>query len=96
MDAAWRSDEETVDLGELSIDDPAIEEGPARQIERTRATLAYLLLALLAALMGVLLAMLWRGDLAPEEFGNIAAIVTTPVVGLLGAATGYYYGSARR
>lgn len=94
--AEAHGDEEVVDLGELSIDEPSVEEGPARRIERTRATLAYLLLGLLAALMGVLLAMLWRDELTPSEFGNIAAIVTTPVVGLLGAATGYYYGRGQR
>lgn len=87
---------EVVDLGELSIDSAAIEEGPARNIEKTRATLAYLLLGLLAALLGALLLMLWAGDLSAEEFGTVAAIVTTPVVGLLGAATGYYYGRNQR
>jgi hypothetical protein len=89
-------DEEVVDIGDLTIDEPPIEEGPARRIERTRATLAYLLLGLLAALLGVLLAMLWKGSLTTSEFGNVAAVVTTPVVGLLGAATGYYYGRGQR
>lgn len=88
--------EELVDLGDLSIDEPSIEEGPVRHIERTRATLAYLLFGLLAALTGVLLFMLWTDHLTPEEFGTVAAIVTTPIIGLLGAATGYYYGSVQR
>ncbi|MGO9332624.1 MAG: hypothetical protein ACLQCU_00960 [Acidimicrobiales bacterium] len=88
--------EEFVDLGDLSIGPPSIEEGPTYRIERTRATLAYLLLGLLAALLAVLLIMLWTGHVAPNEFGNVAAIVTTPVVGLLGAATGYYYGRGQR
>jgi len=88
--------DEVVDLGELSIGRQSIEEGPVRRIERTRATLAYLLLGLLAALMAALLFLLWSGHLTPAEFGNVAAIVTTPVVGLFGAATGYYYGRSQR
>jgi hypothetical protein len=93
-----QGDENVVDLGDLSIYEPSIgiKEGPAYRIERTRATLAYLLLALLTGLLIVLLIMLWTGHLTASGFGNVAAIVTTPVVGLLGAATGYYYGRGQR
>ncbi len=90
------SDDDIVDIGELAIDDPAVEEGPVRHIERTRATLAYCLLALLAALLAALLCMLWTDNLSASEFGTVAAVVTTPVIGLLGAATGYYYGRNQR
>lgn len=30
-----------VDLGSLQLDEPVVEEGPARRVERTRALLAY-------------------------------------------------------
>lgn len=88
--------DEVVDLGDLSIDGSSIEEGPVRHIERTRATLAYLLLGLLSVITAALLLMLWTDHLTPEQFGNVAAVVTTPIVGLLGAATGYYYGRGQR
>lgn len=86
--------EEVIYLGDLSIDQPSVTEGPP--IGRTQARLAYLLFALLTFLLTALLIMLWFGHLTAATFGNVAAIVVTPVVGLLGAATGYYYGKAKQ
>jgi len=34
--------------------------------------------------------------LTTEEFGSVAAVSISPVIGLLGAATGYYYGKGER
>jgi hypothetical protein len=86
--------EETVDLdlGPLDLRNPPIVEGPARAVEKTRATLAYCLFGLLAAVVGVILGLLAAGTLSPTEFDNIAGVLIAPIVGLLGAATGYYYG----
>lgn len=88
-------DDEILDLGPLDLDWP-FEEGPAKRVERTRALLAYLLLGLLAGLLGALLWLLYRGTVDVEEFSSIAGVVLAPVVGLLGAATGYYYGRGDR
>ena len=89
-------EDQVVDLGALDLGGPAVEEGPARRVEQTRATLAYLLLALLAAVMGTDLGLLGAGIVSPSDFGSVAGVLVSPVVGLLGAATGYYYGKAGR
>ncbi len=85
-----------VDLGTLELDTAPVEEGPARRVERTRALLAYLLLALLAGIIATLLALLGVRRITTQEFGTIAGVLIAPVVGLLGAATGYYYGRGER
>ena len=89
-------DEVTVDLGPLDLGRPSIEEGPARRVEQTRATLAYCLLGLLAAVIGVDLGLLAAGTVTAQTFDNVTGVVIAPVIGLLGAATGYYYGGGKR
>lgn len=85
------------DLGELFAGELApAKVGKPRTIDDTRAKLAYFLLALVAFLLFTLLIMLWTGHLSVEKFGNVAAITVTPIIGLLGAATGYYYGKGQR
>jgi hypothetical protein len=85
-----------VDLGSLDLDMALVEERPARRVERTRALLAYLLLALLSAVIATLLLLVAVRRITTEEFGTIAGVLIAPVVGLLGAATGYYYGKGDR
>jgi len=89
-------DEEVVELGPLSLDEPPFEELPARRVERTRATLAYLLFGLLAAVLGALFVLLAGHTITPQGFESVSAVVLSPVVALLGAATGYYYGRGDR
>jgi hypothetical protein len=85
------------DLGELTIDEPSVRKvGKSRTIDSTRAQLAYWLLALVTVLLMMLLIMLWSGRLPVDKFGNVAAITVTPIIGLLGAAVGYYYGKGHR
>ena len=82
---------EEVDLEAFSKDDPPLAAvGPP--VEKTRATIAFCLLGLLAATSGFLLVMLWVERLDAQSFGTVAAIVLGPLFGLLGTATGYYYG----
>jgi hypothetical protein len=88
--------EEVVELGPLDLGSSPIEEGPAKRVEKTRATLAYCLFALLAAVIGVDLGLLAAGTLNAQGFDNVTGVVIAPVVGLLGAATGYYYGRGER
>lgn len=79
-----------IDLGELDLMGlPVIEEG---RVERTRSLLAFLLLGLLTLVIVAMLALVWSGDLEVSQLGDVSAVLVTPIVGLLGAATGYYYG----
>jgi uncharacterized membrane protein len=91
-----QSDTEEVDIGSLTLDEPAFTEGPARKVEQTRATLAYCLFGLLAAVIGVLLGLLAAGSLTAQGFDSTAGVVLSPIFALLGAATGYYYGRSGR
>jgi|SRR5579864_8332580 len=85
-----------VDIGSLELAEPAVEEGPARPVEKTRALLAFLLLGLLTFVIAALLVLLAIRRITTQEFGSIAGVLIAPVVGLLGAATGYYYGKGSR
>lgn len=96
MDGEHEQEPVEVDLGDFLLAEPPVEEGPARRVEKTRALLAYLLLALLAVVMGSLLALLALAKVTVDEFGTIAGVLIAPLVGLVGAATGYYYGKGER
>ena len=90
-----RGNQEVVELGDLRIDEPTIEEGP-RAGSSAHEPRLLTCSSVYSRPFWPCSFMLWRGKLTTSEFGNIAAVVTTPVVGLLGAATGYYYGRGRR
>lgn len=91
-----RSEDEVVDLGSLELHAPTFKEGPAHRVEQTRALFAYLLLGLFAATLGSLILLLGLGRLTVQDFSEVAGVVISPVVGLLGAAAGYYYGRGDR
>ena len=82
----------TVDLEPLDFNTSPFEELPAKRVETTRARLAYLLLALLSGVLAALLSLLGLRRLTPQEFESVAGVIIAPIVALLGAATGYYYG----
>lgn len=88
--------EELVELGPLNLNVNPFRELPPLPGERTRALLAYLLFGLLAALLAILTALLAFQKLTVDGFSQVAGVVISPVVGLLGAATGYYYGRGDR
>ena len=70
---------------------------PARSRERVRGLIAAAMTALFVAVIGVLLADALLGrDL--DYIAKLAALILTPVAGLLGAVVGFYYGeqSGRR
>lgn len=84
------------DIGLLELDRADVTEGPATRVAKTRALLAYLLFGLLAVINVVLLFLLADHRITTQEFGTVAGVLIAPVVGLLGAATGYYYGKGDR
>lgn len=88
---------ELIDEGDWPpVDDARPVEGRARKVEDTRARLAFCLVALLAGTIAVLLALLWQGDLNQHEFAEVAGVLISPLIGLVGAVTGYYYGKSDR
>ena len=91
-----RAEPEVVYEGDLDLDQNPFEEGPARRVEQTRAKFAYLMLALLASVILGMFVLLFADKVTPEEFSGIAGVLISPIVGLLGAATGYYYGRGDR
>ena len=89
-------DEDVLELPPLTTGLAPVHEGPERPVERTRALLAYLLLLLLSAEILTLLALLGFERISVDDFSALSAVTVTPIVGLLGAATGYYYGRVGR
>jgi len=87
--------EAEVDLSHLDAT-PSPKEGRGKRVERTRARLAFALLGLLSGIFGVLLGLLASGGLTPVQFQNVTGVAIAPVIGLVGAATGYYYGKGDR
>lgn len=87
---------EEIDLGALSLHGPpVVSEGKGRPVEDTRARLAFFLLALLAAVLALLFVLLFVHTITAEEFTQLAGVLLAPLVGLVAAATGYYYGGQR-
>lgn len=90
-------DTELIDGGDLApVDEARPTEGKARPLEDTRARLAFCLVAILAGTIVILLALLGCGELDESEFANVAGVLISPLVGLVGAVTGYYYGKSDR
>lgn len=88
---------EVIDEGEWPPgDDARPVEGKARKVEDTRARLAFSLVSLLAGTVAALLVLLFFGKLSEHDFASVAGILISPLVGLVGAVTGYYYGKSDR
>jgi hypothetical protein len=73
---------------------PGPTEKSARKVEDTRANLAYALVGLLALTVIGLFALLISGGVPADSFAEVAGIMVSPLIGLVGAVTGYYYGKA--
>jgi len=68
---------------------------PTKAREKARARIAFALIALLAVtLLGVLFATLFQG-FPTADAGDLFNSVLAPLIGLVGAATGFYYGADR-
>lgn len=69
---------------------------PSRDRERVRGTIAKWLILLLVAIIAALLGGVFAGRLTVDELERVAAVIISPVVGLLGAVLGFYYGEQSR
>jgi len=69
---------------------------PTRDRERVRGLLAAALIGLLSiVIIGLFVAVL-AGRLTIAELGQLAAVTISPIVGLLGAVLGFYFGEQAR
>jgi len=89
--------ESPVDLGSASADNvPAFQTipyDPARARESVRGWIALSLIALFALMMSVSFAFMWVHPDRSKELHDLLALLLGPLVALVGAATGYYFGS---
>jgi hypothetical protein len=85
-----------IDLGQWpGLDLSSIVE-KQRPVENTRAALAFCLVGLLAVVLLLLLLLLWFRRVPVDAFAQVAGLLISPLVGLVGAVTGYYYGRGDR
>ncbi len=91
---------ETIDLGWVAQDEPqpfkVIPYDPARDRESTRGRIAFCLIGTLAGMVIFILLLLWFHPDRVQEVKDVTEILYAPIVGLVGAATGYYFGSHER
>ena len=66
---------------------------PEKTRENYRGVIALILIALMAAIIAVSFALLWLHPDRNKDLQQFFSIVYGPVVALVGAATGYYFGS---
>ena len=84
-----------IDLGELEFGTgPEPELKPKRAVEDTKAVLAFTLAGLTGLVVVGLFVVLALDRINADEFQKLAGLMLGPLVGLLGAATGYYYGKS--
>jgi hypothetical protein len=67
---------------------------PSRDRERYRGLVAGVLLGVLAFTVGAAFVSFWFNWASQDEIEGLMTIVFAPVVGLVGAATGFYFGAA--
>lgn len=86
----------------VGADLPAKDYDPTRDRETKRGEIALWLIGLLAAIIfgGLLIALIWVlwGDADTARLDALKSIVEmllTPMVGLVGAVTGFYFGNAK-
>lgn len=89
--------ESPIDLGSASEDGgPAFQTipyDPAKARESVRGWIALSLIALFALMMSVSFAFMWVHPDRSKDLHDLLALLLGPLVALVGAATGYYFGS---
>lgn len=88
--------EEQIDLGELDLGGPVPLLRKPKPVEDTRSQLAFALVFLIGGVILGLFVLLWFDRITSDDFQKLAGLTLAPLVGLLGAATGYYYGRSGR
>jgi hypothetical protein len=63
---------------------------PAR--ERMRGAIVIFLLAILGGTVAASFVALWVDAITAEDLRTLLTLIFTPIIGLVGAATGFYYG----
>jgi hypothetical protein len=81
-----------ITLDDLTGQQADVIEKPPRRVEDTRANLAYFLVGLLAFVLLSLVGLLACGKVPTESFAEVAGLLVSPLIGLVGAVVGYYYG----
>jgi len=66
---------------------------PSRQRESMRGVVAGLLLVILAFIITAAFLSYWFNWASQDEIEGLLTIVFAPLIGLVGAATGFYFGS---
>jgi hypothetical protein len=77
----------------LDVDRPY---DPTRARERMRGAIAIVLLSILGAVVLFAFAALWSARVTIDDLRTLLEILFAPLVGLVGAVTGFYYGSRAR
>lgn len=89
--------ENPIDLGSASVDGaPAFQTipyDPAKARESVRGWIALSLIALFALVMSASFAFMWVHPDRTRDLHDLLALLLGPLVALVGAATGYYFGS---
>ena len=89
--------ETSFDLGSASIDGPpafqVIPYDPSKDRESVRGWIALSLISLLAVVVLFSFAFTWAHPDRSRDLHDLLALLLGPLVALVGAATGYYFGS---
>jgi hypothetical protein len=83
---------EQIDLDELAAQQDLKAYDPAKDQENARRRLAYGLLALLALIVVGLLGATFGDLISTTETKDLAGVILSPVVVLVGTALGFYFG----
>jgi hypothetical protein len=88
-------DSEPIEVAPFTITslDVARPYDPTRARERMRGAIAIVLLSILGAVVLFAFIGLWTQSILIEDMRTLLEILFAPLVGLVGAVTGFYYGS---
>jgi hypothetical protein len=89
-DAAEGSGNQVIDLDSLGEPSATFDPRPAQEAARSR--IAYVLIGTLVATIAASFAGIWFNWMTSAELDSIMKLVFGPLVGLVGAVTGFYYG----
>jgi uncharacterized RDD family membrane protein YckC len=82
----------------IDLTGEAVPQGPVKANvdpkELARRTIAFILLAMLGAIIGVTLAILFLPDTVHlRRAKDLVGLILTPIIGLVGSVVGFYFGA---